>query len=143
MSLLVIVMAWYFCMAYDIYDAYKLGFEIGEVDFSLTFLESVRAVPVYLEDPEIGLAYWGDLAIGLVFCLLGCGGYVISKLKNAKKSAETPFMEVAEPVAEQPAEKAEEIKDEVNEVVEVTEVAEVAEVAEETVDEAPVEELNS
>ena len=84
-SLLVMVLAWYLCLAYDIYDAYKIWFEAGEIDFSLTFFESVRSVPVFLEDPEISAAYFGNLGLGLLFCLLGCASFVINKLKNAKK----------------------------------------------------------
>ena len=84
-SLLVMVLAWYLCLAYDIYDAYKIWFEAGEIDFSLTFFESVRSVPVFLEDPEISATYFGNLGLGLLFCLLGCASFVINKLKNAKK----------------------------------------------------------
>lgn len=84
-SLLTMVIAWYFCLAYDVYDVYKAWFESGEIDFSLTFIESLRAAPIFLEEPEIGRAYFGDLALGLLFCLLGCGSYVFGKLRNLKK----------------------------------------------------------
>ena len=84
-AVLVMVIAWYLCLAYDVYDAYKIGFEAGEIDFSLTFIESVRVVPVFLEDPEIARTYYGNLALGLLFCLLGSGSYVINKIKSANK----------------------------------------------------------
>ena len=84
-SLLVIVIAWYFCLAYDVYDAYKIGFETGETDFYFTFIESLRVAPLFLEEPEISKAYFGDLALGLFFCLIGCGSYVVNKLKNTNK----------------------------------------------------------
>ena len=90
-SLLVMVLAWYFCLAYDIYDAYKIGFEAGEIDFSLTFLESVRFAPTLLEDPEISGIYFRNLGLGLFFCLLGCASFIINKLKNAnQKTVEAP-----------------------------------------------------
>ena len=108
-SILVIVMAWYFCLAYDVYDVYKTGFELGETDFSLTFFESVRVAPVFLEEPEILRAYLSDLALGLLFCLIGGGSYVFNKLKNAnKKNVVEPQAEVVQPVVEQAEEKAEE-----------------------------------
>ena len=90
-SLLVMVLAWYLCLAYDIYDAYKMAFEAGEIDFSLTFLESVRLAPAFLEDPEISGTCFRNLGLGLFFCLLGCASFVINKLKNAnQKKVEVP-----------------------------------------------------
>lgn len=91
-SLLVMVLAWYLCLAYDIFDVYKTSFDAGEIDFSLTFSASVRLVPVFLEDPEISVAYFRDLALGLLFCLGGCASFIINKLKNAgKKNLEAPI----------------------------------------------------
>lgn len=102
-SVLVIVLAWYFCMAYDLYDAYKSFYEAGETDFYYTFGEAVQVAPLFLAEPEIARAYLGDLALSLLFCLLGCGSYVFTKLKNAgSKNAEQPKVEVTEPTDEQP-----------------------------------------
>ena len=90
-SVLVMVIAWYFCLAYDVYDAYKVAFEAGETDFYFTFIESLRLAPVFLEDPEISRVYFGNLALGLLFCLVGCGSYVINKLKNKGKKGGEPL----------------------------------------------------
>lgn len=88
-SLLVIALAWYLSMAYDIYNACKIAFEAGEIDISITFFQSVRMVPSLLEDPEISGTYFYNLGLGLFCCLLGCASFVISKLKNSsKKKAE-------------------------------------------------------
>lgn len=100
-ALLVIVLAWYFCLAYDVYNAYKGFYEAGETDFYFTFAESVRVAPVLLEEPEIATAYYGDLALGLLFCLIGCGSYVFNKLKNANKA--TTIQHTADPVIEMQA----------------------------------------
>lgn len=102
----VIISASYLGLAYDIYDAYKSGFELGETDFSLSFPESVRAVPFFLEEPEIRNAYTGDLLMGLFFCLIGCGSYVRNKLKNttaakSKTNADIPYPGSYEHMAEQ------------------------------------------
>lgn len=56
-SVLVIVLAWYFCMAYDLYDAYKSFYEVGETDFYYTFGEAVQVAPLFLTEPEIARAY--------------------------------------------------------------------------------------
>ena len=63
---------------------------MGEVDFTLTFFESVQAAPVFLADSEIGLAYLGDLGLGLLFCVIGGGSYVANKIKNAKNQPVKP-----------------------------------------------------
>ena len=102
MALLVIVLAWYFCIAYDVFNAYKAWFEEGEIDYTLTFFESVRAVSFYLGDPEIGPAYLKDLGIGLLFCVIGGGSYVVNAIKNAK--AKAAITVAAEPAKEDTAE---------------------------------------
>ena len=102
-SLLVIVAAWYMCFAYDVYQAYQDWYLAGEIDFTLTFPESVATVPLFLSEPEIGPAYIKDLLIGLVFCVIGGGSYVVNKmkgLKNAKNNANfAPAAEAEAPVS--------------------------------------------
>lgn len=83
-ALLVMVLAWYLCLGYDIYIAYQEWFEIGEVDFTLTYFESVQAAPIFLEDSEIAISYLGQLGLGLLFCVIGGGSYVANKIKNSK-----------------------------------------------------------
>ena len=102
-SLLVIVAAWYMCFAYDIYVAYQEWFAAGEIDFTLSFADSVYNVPYFLSDSEIGPTYIKDLLIGLVFCIIGGGSYVVNKmkgLKNAKNNANfAPAAEAEAPVS--------------------------------------------
>lgn len=94
-SLLVMVFAWYLCVGYDIYDAYKMGFEMGEIDFTITFLDAVRAIPVFLEDAEIAGTCYRNLALGMFFCLLGCASFVINKFRNAnQKKVQAPAASV-------------------------------------------------
>ena len=108
-SLLVIVIAWFFCLSYDIYDFYKISFEAGELVFSVSFADSIRLAPVFLKDPEVSKAYFGDLALGLFFCLLGSGSFVITKLRNAnKKNAEKLQEQPVDPFGEQPESEFEE-----------------------------------
>ena len=92
-AFLVLVLAWYLCFGKDIYDAYQMWYQEGEVDFTLTFSESVRAVPYFLTDPETGPAYVKDLAIGLIFALIGSVGTImnaVKKLKNSSKISGAP-----------------------------------------------------
>lgn len=90
-SLLVIVLAWYLCLSYDIYDVYKAWYEAGEIDFSVSFIDAVRATPEFLQEPDIAGEYLGDLGVSALFWLLGCGSYLFGKFKNANKQpAQTP-----------------------------------------------------
>lgn len=83
-AFLVIVIAWYLCISYDVYLAYQDWYANGEVDFTLTFFESIRAAVLFLEDSEILVAYLKDLGIGLIFCVIGAFGYVKSAIGRAK-----------------------------------------------------------
>lgn len=83
-AFIVIVIAWYLCLSYDVYLAYQEWFANGEVDFTLTFFESIRNAHFFLEDSEILVAYLKDLGIGLVFCVIGAFGYVKAAIGKAK-----------------------------------------------------------
>jgi hypothetical protein len=82
MAALVLVIAWYFCLSNDVYLAYQEWYANGEVDFTLTFFESVSVAYMFLLDAP---AYLGDLAISLLLAAVGCAGYVtkVFKKKNA------------------------------------------------------------
>lgn len=84
-ALLVMVIAWYFCLSYDVFDIYKHWYETGEIDYRISFAEAVRGARFYLQDPEVGPAYFKDLAIGLVFCVIGGGSYVMNKISGIRK----------------------------------------------------------
>ncbi len=84
MAAVVIVIAWYACVSYDIYLAYQDWFKAGEVDFTPTFFESVQLVPLFFEDSEILGAYLKDLGIGLLLCIIGSVSYIIRATKKVK-----------------------------------------------------------
>ena len=88
MTALVLIIAWYFCVGYDIYLAYQDWFAAGEVDFTLTFFESVASVPYFFEDSEILIAYIKDLGLGLLFAVLGVVYYLSLREKRMKREAE-------------------------------------------------------
>ena len=83
-AFIVLVAAWYLCLSTDVYNAYKIWYEEGSVDFTLTFFESVKCAYLFLEDPEILAPYIKDLILGLLFGVVGCVGSVKSALAKEK-----------------------------------------------------------
>jgi hypothetical protein len=99
-AVLVLVAAWYLCIAYEIYLAYQGWFEAGEVDFTYTFFESVQVAPYFFEDPETLSVWLGNLVKGLLFAILGIISYLASREKKKKQQA---AMEAAKAADEQAA----------------------------------------
>lgn len=88
---LVIVIAWYLCLATDVFKAHKEWYANGEADYMPTFAECVRYGYTFLEEPEIAKAYFADLGIGMLFCIIGAFTSVrnaIARVKAEKKAAE-------------------------------------------------------
>ena len=72
MTVIVLIVAWYFCVAYDLYLAVQSEFNAGYIDFTYTFFESVRVLPLYfMEDSTLLMAYLADLGGGLLCAVLG------------------------------------------------------------------------
>ena len=80
----VLVLAWYLCMGKDIYDAYQAWYNEGEINFTLSFSESIKAIPAFLKEPEVGPTYIKDLLFGLGFALVGSIGTIITSVKSVK-----------------------------------------------------------
>ena len=83
MSIFVIILSWYLCLATDVYTIHGEWLEAGEItplDMP-TFFECVRFSYIYLFDTEIALPYFADLGIGLLFCIAG----VVTSLINFNK----------------------------------------------------------
>lgn len=87
-TVVVLVIAWYMCLASDVYAAYKEWFANGEVDYAPTFFESVRGAYVFLQEPDVGPAYLKDLGLGLVFCAIGAVSSVSKAFKRIKMQKE-------------------------------------------------------
>ena len=107
-AMAVLAIAWYACVAYDIYLAYQEWYAAGEVDFTLTYFESVSAVPYFFEDSEILTAYLGDLGMGLIFAIVGVVSYLASREKKMKAQAAA---DAARAASEAEAAKAAEISE--------------------------------
>lgn len=86
-AVLVLAISWFLCIAFDIYNVYQEWYAAGEVDFTLDFFESVRAVPLFLGEKDILIAYLADLGLGLLFAALGVISYLSSREKKMKRIA--------------------------------------------------------
>jgi uncharacterized transporter YbjL len=126
-AMAVLAIAWYACVAYDIYLAYQEWYAAGEVDFTLTYFESVSAVPYFFEDSEILTAYLGDLGMGLIFAIVGVVSYLASREKKMKAQAAA---DEARAAAEAEAAKAAEISETESEEIKSEETEEYAKDAE-------------
>ena len=97
MSIFVIILSWYLCLATDVYTIHGEWLEAGEITpYEMpTFFECVRFSYAYLFDPEVAVPYLSDLGIGLLFCIAG----MVSSLINHKKK-KAPKKKKAEPEEE-------------------------------------------
>ena len=125
-AMAVLAIAWYACVAYDIYLAYQEWYAAGEVDFTLTYFESVSAVSYFFEDSEILTAYLGDLGMGLIFAIVGVVSYLASREKKMKAQAAA---DAARAAAEAEAAKAAEISETESEEIKSEETEETEEYA--------------
>lgn len=93
MAFVVIALAWYICLSIDIYKTYIPMYSSGEIDYEINFFDALRNAHLYLGDEEIGRAYFGNLAMGLMFCLLGCISPITAAVRRAKdaKVGEPPL----------------------------------------------------
>ena len=105
MAVLVIVLAWYLCLALDVYKAYQGWYESGEVDFTVSYFDSVRYAYRFLEEPEIASGYIRDLLISVLLCVFGCIAPIRTAAARAKaKAAPQAAVPVPAPMpVEQPA----------------------------------------
>ena len=111
MTAVVLIVSWYFCVAYDIYYVFNEAFATGEIDFTYTFFEAVQVAPyMLLEDAEVLVAYLKDLGIGLLFAVLGVVYYLSLREKRMKAEAAKAAAEAAVAAsaenAEEPVEEA-------------------------------------
>ena len=94
MTVIVLIIAWYLCVALDVCEAYKMWYEQGEVDFTLTYGESVAVAYLFLFDSATW-GYWLDLLIGLAFCAFGIIPNVKQAIAKAKMEA-SPMTDIPE-----------------------------------------------
>lgn len=105
MAALVIVLAWYLCLAQDVYEAYKEWYESGDIEYQVGYATAVRYAYRFLEEPDIARGYLTDLVIGLLLCVAGWIGTFVRSSKRAKTQPAAvvqPAVQPAQPVYTQP-----------------------------------------
>ncbi len=53
MAVIVLVLAWYMCLATDVYEAFLAGYESGELDHKIPFLTAFLSASGFLQDKDI------------------------------------------------------------------------------------------
>ena len=101
MAALVIVLAWYLCLAQDVYEAYKEWYESGDIAYPVGYATAVRYAYRFLEEPDIARGYLTDLVIGLLLCVAGWIGTFVRSSKRTKTQP-AAVVQPAQPVYTQP-----------------------------------------
>lgn len=89
MSFVALILAWYCCLAKDIYDAYAQWYQSGEIDYTVSYLTAFRNAYIFLDDSEVSTAYFADLAVSLFLAVVGCIGMFVRKSADIKRSKKT------------------------------------------------------
>lgn len=87
-SLIVIVLAWYLCLSFDVYNAYREWYDEGLVYDKVSFSEAVRNAYLFLEEPEIATEYFKSLIIGILLCIVGCAAHIRNYVRGVKAAKE-------------------------------------------------------
>ena len=86
---IVMIIAWYMCLSMDVYNAYQDWYANGEVDYTVNFFEAIRSAYLFLSEADIALAYFKDLGIGLILCVIGSFSFVTNAVRRVKQEKET------------------------------------------------------
>lgn len=87
-SLIVIVLAWYLCLSFDVFNAYREWYDEGLVYDKVSFAEAVRNAYLFLEEPEIATEYYKSLIIGILLCIVGCAAHIRNCVRGIKAANE-------------------------------------------------------
>lgn len=101
LATIVIVAAWYLCLAKDVFEAYKEWFNNGDVDFMPSLMQCITNAYVFLFEPEVGVSYLKDLGIGILLCVIGSGGYVAKTIKRIKAESSQEDELVSEEIVDE------------------------------------------
>ncbi len=89
-ALLVLILAWYGCLAKDVYEACKDWYAEGELDYLPSYGDCFRTAYLYLSEPEIAKSYLLSLGIGLVLAFVGSIGSIVNAFKKAGAEETVP-----------------------------------------------------
>lgn len=83
MTVLVILLAEYLCLSYEIYNVFK-------DEYSITFFDAVRATPDFLAEKEVLWSVLFDLAFSFLMGGIAIVGQIVSKRKAKKNQPQPP-----------------------------------------------------
>lgn len=84
---LVLIAAWYFCVAYEVYVAHLAGFEAGEIDYTYTFPQALAITPMFFAQTGFLISCLMDLFTGLIAAGAGIVYYLARREKKIKAEA--------------------------------------------------------
>lgn len=84
MSFLAIVLAWYGCLAKDVYDAYAEWYQSGEIDYAITFGTAFSKAYIFLDNADVARPYYTDLVMSLFLSIIGCVGMFVRSNSGKK-----------------------------------------------------------
>ena len=79
-TLVMIFVAEYLCLSYEIFQIYK-------TDMGITFFDAVRATPAFLAESEVSTAVIKDLLFAYVFGGVACISNIMNTIKARKQKA--------------------------------------------------------
>ena len=85
-AVLVLVAAWYLCLATDVYHVYKFWHQTGKIDYEISFGQAISIAHTYFSDQDIAFAYLKYLGIGVAFCFFAGFLTVAKHLKSMGQS---------------------------------------------------------
>ena len=87
-AFIVLIFAWFFSFALDVYRVHIELYNAGEIGFKLTYAEAVDAtLNVYIREFSVSKTYFLNLALGLVFALAGSFSVIAGSVKKLKSDA--------------------------------------------------------
>lgn len=110
-AFLVLIIAWYACLARDFMNASQKWYENGEIENSLTYPQAFSTAFLLLTDKQNLLSYGGSLLLGLGFAVLGSIGTIKTNFGRVK-AEKTAQQQMADPaIAEKFGKPAEQVPD--------------------------------
>lgn len=86
-ALLVLVLAWYGCFAFDLLEAYEAWYDEGSIDYTVSYFDCFRSGYLYFSDPGIARDYLISLLVGIGFAVVGSLSYIITTFKSVSAAA--------------------------------------------------------
>jgi len=93
MSFITIILAWYGCLAKDVYDVYAQAYQNGEVDYAVTFGTAFSNAYIFLDEEDVARQYFADLAVSLFLSVVGCIGMFVRRNTDKKQTKKSKASE--------------------------------------------------